>query len=84
MVVNKKKSAIRLSVETPLPKSLQEIPRMDDLTYKYLEFEMKGKVNRKEMLVNLEERINESLRGPQEEWKYLRRGTGSSMSTRTS
>ena len=36
MVVNKKKSAIQLSVETPLPESLQEIPRLDEATYKYI------------------------------------------------
>ena len=36
MVINAKKSAIQLSVETPLPEPLQEIPRMDEITYKYL------------------------------------------------
>ena len=65
MVVNKKKSAIQLNVETPLPESLQDIPRMDALTYKYLGFEMKkGEVDRKEMLVKLEERIKEKLEKP--------------------
>ena len=38
MVINNKKSAIQLNVETPLPESLQEIPRMDEVTYKYLGF----------------------------------------------
>ena len=41
MVINAKKSAIQLSMETPLPQSLQEIPRMDETTYKYLGFQMK-------------------------------------------
>ena len=60
MVVNKKKSAIQLNVETPLPESLQDIPRLDETTYKYLGFEMKkGEVDRKEMLVKLEEMIRE-------------------------
>ena len=40
MVVNKKKCAIQLNVETPLPESLQDIPRLDEVTYKYLGFEM--------------------------------------------
>ena len=56
MVVNNKKSAILLNLETPLPESLQEIPRLDEVTYKYLGFEMKkGEVVRKEMMVKLEE-----------------------------
>ena len=29
MVINNKKSAIQLNVKTPLPESLQDIPRMD-------------------------------------------------------
>ena len=50
MVINSKKSAIQLSVETPLPESLQDIPRLDEVTYKYLGFEMKqGEVERNEM-----------------------------------
>ena len=58
IVVNVKNSAIRLKVETPLQKSLQDIPRMDDTTYKYLGFEMKqGEVERKKMMRTLEERI---------------------------
>ena len=40
MVINKKKSAIPLSNETHLPEYLQELPRMDETTYKYLGFEM--------------------------------------------
>ena len=42
MVVNSKKSAIQLNIQTPLSNSLQDIPRMDEITYKYLGFEMKG------------------------------------------
>ena len=38
MVINKKKSGIQLSVETPLPQSLREIPRLDETTYRYLGF----------------------------------------------
>ena len=65
MVINHKKSAIQLSIETPLPASLQDIPRMDDTTYKYLGFEMKkGEVDRKEMMGRLEERIKEKLEEP--------------------
>ena len=41
MVINSKKSAIQLNIETPLPESLQEIPRLDETPYKYLGFEMK-------------------------------------------
>ena len=40
MVVNNEKSAIQLNVETPLPQSLQDIPRMDETTYKHIGFEM--------------------------------------------
>ena len=48
MIINNKKSAIQLNVETPLPQSLQDIRRMDDTTYKYIGFEMeKGEVARK-------------------------------------
>ena len=62
MVINNKKSAIQMDVDTPLPEPLQEIPRMDDVTYKYLGFEMrKGEVERKEMMNKLEERIKEKL-----------------------
>ena len=65
MVINDKKSAIQLNVETPLPESLQEIPRMDETTYKYLGFEMKkGEVDRKVMMKRLEERIKEKLDEP--------------------
>ena len=41
MVINKKKCAIQLIFETALPESLQDIPRMDETTYKYLGFEIK-------------------------------------------
>ena len=58
MVINNKKSAIQLNVETQLPESLLGIPRLDETTYKYLGFEMKnGDVERKEMMRKLEERI---------------------------
>ena len=33
MAINNKKRAIQLNFETPLPESLQEIPRMDETTY---------------------------------------------------
>ena len=47
------------------PLSLQEIPRLDETTYKYLGFEMKkGEVERKEMMTKLEERIREKLEEP--------------------
>ena len=41
MVINNKKSAIQLNVERHLPESLQDIPRLDETTYRYLGFEMK-------------------------------------------
>ena len=41
MVMNAKKCAIQLNVETPLSESLQEIPRLDKTTHRYLGFEMK-------------------------------------------
>ena len=48
MVINNKKSAIQLTIETPLHESLQDIPRLDETTYKYLGFEMrKGEVEMK-------------------------------------
>ena len=65
MVINTKKSAIQLNVEIPLPESLMEIPRLDEITYKYLGFEMKkGEVKRKEMKKKLEQRIRETLEEP--------------------
>ena len=65
MVINNKKCAIQLNIETSLPQSLQDIPRMDETTYKYLGFEMKnGEVERKEMMKKLEERIREKLEEP--------------------
>ena len=67
MVINAKKSAIQLSMETPLPQSLQEIPRMDETTYKYLGFQMKkGEVEGKEMMTKLEGGIMEKLDEPTE------------------
>ena len=65
MVINSKKSAIQLNAETPLPESLQEIPRLDETTYKFLGFEMKkGEIDKKEMAKRLEERIREKLEEP--------------------
>ena len=65
MVINNKKSAIQLNTQTPLPESLQEIPRLDEITYKYLGFEMRnGEVARNEMMLKLEERIREKLDEP--------------------
>ena len=65
MVINNKKSAIQLNVETPLPQSLQDIPRMDNTTYKYLGFEMmNGEVARKEMMTKLEHMIKDLLDQP--------------------
>ena len=65
MVINNKKCSIQLNVETPLPESLQDIPRMDETTYKYFYFEMKkGEIDRKEMLRMLEERIKRKLEDP--------------------
>ena len=65
MVINNKKCAIQLNVETPLPESLQDIPRLDETTYKYLGFEMRnGEIDRREMTKRLEERIREKLDEP--------------------
>ena len=65
MVIDSKKSAIQLNVEAPLPDSLQDIPRLDETTYKYLGFEMrKGQVERNEMMETREERIREKLEDP--------------------
>ena len=65
MVINNKKSAIQLNNETPLPESLQEILRIDEVTYKYLGFEMKkGEVDRKATMDKLEERIQCKLDEP--------------------
>ena len=51
MVINTKKSTIQLNTETPLPESLQDIPRIDENPYKYLGFEMKkGEIERKTMM----------------------------------
>ena len=65
MVINAKKSAIQLSVEAPLPQSLQYIPRLDETTNKYLEFEMKRcAVDTKETMKVLEQLIQEKLEEP--------------------
>ena len=54
-----------MDVDTPLPESLLEIPRLDETTSKYLGFEMrKGEVERKEMMDKLEERNDEKLEDP--------------------
>ena len=65
MVINNKKCAIQLNTQTPLPESLQDIPRMDETTYRYLGFEMKsGEVDRKVMMDRLEEKIKDKLEAP--------------------
>ena len=60
----RKKSAIQLSVETPLQESLRDIPRMDEITYKYLGFEMEKEVMTKEIIDKLEQRIKDKLAEP--------------------
>ena len=65
MVINNKKCAIQLNFETPLPESLQDVPRLDERTYKYLGFEMmKGEVDKMVMMANLEEMVREKLDEP--------------------
>ena len=65
MVINNKKSAIQLNIQTPLQEPLQEIPRLDDRSDKYLGFETKkGDVDKKEMMEKLEQRIREKLDEP--------------------
>ena len=65
MVINNKKSAIQLSDETPLPEPLQDIPRIEEIPYRYLGFEMKkGEIERKTMMKRLEERVKEKLEEP--------------------
>ena len=84
MVINNKKSAIQLNVKTPLPESLQDIPRMDETAYKYLGFEMKQwDVDRREMMERLEKRIQEKLVEPTGRVEYSRQETGSTSSTGT-
>ena len=57
IVINTKKSAVQLNFETPLPESLQVIPRTDEIPYLYLGFEMKkGEVDIKGMMKVLEKR----------------------------
>ena len=63
MVIDKKKCAIRLNVETHIPESLRDIPRIDETTYKYLGFEMKkGEVEQKDMSREIEERVREEIK----------------------
>ena len=57
MVINAKKSIIQPNVETPLPETLLDVPQLDERTYKYLGFKMKGEADRKEMMKVLEGRI---------------------------
>ena len=65
MVINNKKSAIQLNIETPLPLSLEDIPRMDETNYKYLGFEMKnGNDDREATTRKLEEMIREKPEEP--------------------
>ena len=65
MLINTKKRAIQFNVKTPLPETLQDVPRLDERTYKYLGFEMKkGEVDRKEMMKVLEGQIKEKLEEP--------------------
>ena len=48
-----------------LPRSLQDIPRLDEATYRYLGFEtIKGEVDRDQMMAKLEERTREKLEQP--------------------
>ena len=85
MVVNNKKSAIQLNIQTPLPESLQDIPRLDVITYKYLGFEMKtGEVDRKLMMSKLEESIKDKLDEPTTRVDLLKQEIRSNTSTRTS
>ena len=54
-----------MSGDTRLHESLQEIPRLEETTYKYLGFEMReGDVERNEMMRTLEDRIKEKLEEP--------------------
>ena len=62
MGINAKKSAIQLSIKTPLPRLSRTFPRLDERTYKSLGFEMKkGAVDREVMMKVLEGRIREKL-----------------------
>ena len=60
MVGNNKKSAIKINRESPLPESLLDIPRIDEIPYIYFGFEMKkGEIERETMMKKLDERIKE-------------------------
>ena len=77
MVMNAKKSAIQLNVETPLPESLQDLPGMDERTYRYLGFEMKkGEVEREAMMRRIEEWIKKSMKNGQRGLMYSKQGIG--------
>ena len=53
------------SVFKLLSQSPSKIPRMDQITYRYLGFEMrKGEIERKEMMKKLKERIKEKVEVP--------------------
>ena len=85
MVINDKKCAIQLNIKTPLPRSLRDMPRMDETTYKYLGFDMKkGEIDKKEMMRKLEARIAENWKNPQRESESSKREIGSRSSIRTS
>ena len=65
MGINTKKFAIQLRVETPLQESLQDIPRLDETTYKYLGYEMKkGDVEIRDVMDKLEARIKDKEKEP--------------------
>ena len=69
-MINNEKSAIQLNTETPLQESLNDIPRQDETTYKYLGFEMKkGEVERNEFDEETSGEIKEKY------WKTQQRGT---------
>ena len=83
MVINNKKNAIQMDMDTPLQESLLEIPRMVETTNRYLGFEMrKGEVERKEMMDKLEDRIKDKLEDPAKRVGTFRPGTRSISSTR--
>ena len=83
MVINNKKSAIQLNVDKPIPVALQEIPKMDETTYKYLGFEMKkGEVDRTGCWRSWKSVSKKSLMNQRRELKSSRRETGSTSLTR--
>ena len=54
MVINHKKCTMQLSVETPLPESILNVPRLDERKFKNLIFEMKKGEDKKESVEKLE------------------------------